>query len=54
MKNNLQTVKEHENAIFKISSDTEFEFRRLEWGDFDKGFLEALKGLTVVGNVDKK
>ena len=47
------TVKLHEQALFKKASDADFVFRRLEWGDFDKGFLEALKGLTVVGDTTK-
>ena len=48
------TVSAQEIAIFKNASDSEFQFRRLEWGDFDKGFLEALKGLTVVGDITKQ
>ena len=35
------------------ASDKDLVFRRLEWGDFDKGFLEALKGLTQVGTPTK-
>ena len=27
--------------------------RKLEVGDFDKGYLECLKNLTVVGDVDR-
>ena len=47
------TVQTKELAVFRAASDSEFTFRRLEWGDFDKGFLEALKGLTVVGDTTK-
>ena len=35
------------------ASDDEFTFRRLESTDFDKGFLEVLKGLTKVGDTTK-
>ena len=42
-----------EDTIFKQASDGEFTFRRLTWDDFDKGFLEVLKGLTKVGQIRK-
>ena len=47
------TITLKEQALFRAASDREFVFRRLEWGDFDKGFLEALKGLTLVGDTTK-
>ena len=47
------TISRKELALFNEASDSEFAFRRLEWGDFDKGFLEALKGLTKVGDTTK-
>ena len=48
------TIAGKEQALFQAASDSEYTFRRLEWGDFDKGFLEALKGLTVVGDTTKE
>ena len=47
------TWRTKEIALFRAASDSEFTFRRLEWSDFDKGFLEALKGLTKVGDTTK-
>lgn len=34
-------------------SDKDFEFRYLERDDYDKGFMDTLSQLTVVGNVTK-
>ena len=48
------TVLTKERALFEAASDSEFAFRRLEYADFDKGFLEVLKGLTVVGDTSKQ
>ena len=48
------TISGMEAALFKTASDREYTFRRLEWGDFEKGFLEVLKGLTVVGDTTKE
>ena len=36
------TVRLMEDAVFKLASDKDIVFRRLEWGDFDKGFLDVL------------
>ena len=47
------TIHLKEQALFKAASEQDLVFRRLEWGDFDKGFLEALKGLTKVGDTTK-
>eukprot|EP00347_Sterkiella_histriomuscorum_P006848 403351205 len=35
-------------------SDSEYEFRYLQRDDFDKGYLDQLSLLTVVGNVTKE
>ena len=43
-----------EQALFGAASDSEFTFRRLEWGDFDKGFPAILSGLTEVGDTTKR
>lgn len=43
-----------EQDILKKQSDSEFEFRYLKRDDFDKGFLDSLSQLTVVGNVTKE
>ena len=48
------TIRLKENALFEEASETDLVFRRLEWADFDKGFLEALKGLTEVGSTTKQ
>lgn len=51
------TIEEYlrfENQILLTESDSEFEFRYLKRDDYDKGFMECLAQLTVVGNVTKK
>ena len=50
---NPSTIVGKEDALFRAASDSEFIFRRLECGDYEKGFLEALKGLTKVGDTTK-
>ncbi|CDW77906.1 glucosamine 6-phosphate n-acetyltransferase [Stylonychia lemnae] len=43
-----------EAEILKKASDSEFEFRHLRRDDFEKGFLDTLSQLTVVGQVTKE
>ena len=43
-----------EQAILSRASDSEFEFRMLQRDDYEKGYMDQLSQLTVVGNVSKQ
>ena len=40
------TISMKEDALFTQASERDLVFRRLQPDDFEKGFLEVLKGLT--------
>lgn len=43
-----------ETQIMERESDKEFLYRYLKRDDYDKGFMDILSQLTVVGNVTKE
>lgn len=47
------TPRMKEQALLRSTSDHEFTFRLLEYGDFDKGFPQVYSGLTEVGDSTK-
>ena len=47
------TISMKEDALFTQASERDLVFRRLQPDDFEKGFLEVLKGLTKVGDTTK-
>ena len=50
----LNKLQSKEIMLFDQTGDENFKVRRLQITDFDKGYLEVLKGLTQVGDTTKK
>lgn len=50
---NYDEVFKQESSILASESDKEFEFRLLKRDDFNRGYMELLSQLTVVGNVSQ-
>ena len=50
---NLDEIEKKEQEILKKASTDEYEYRLLEKGDYEKGFLDILSQLTVVGKPSK-
>jgi hypothetical protein len=50
---NHAEILKKEEEILKAESTPEFEYRHLRKDDYDRGFLEVLALLTVVGKVTK-
>jgi len=46
-------IEKQEQEVLKAASDADIEYRLLRRDDYDKGFLDILAQLTVVGNVSK-
>lgn len=51
---NHEEILKKEQEILKNESTKQFEYRLLRRDDYDKGFLEVLALLTVVGKVTKE
>ena len=47
-------IEKKESEILAKECDEDFQYRLLQRDDYDRGFLDILAQLTVVGNVSKE